>query len=86
MQKTPISTTLNKGGFPNEEGIYLAKGIWGDMQNEREIEVYYHPIKKLCCFQEDFGSGGTAIDDRYDCQVSVQNTGLVFIMKVRELF
>ena len=85
MQATPINPALSKRSFPNEEGIYLARGIWGDWQNEREIEVYYHPIKGLCCFQEDFGSEGTAIDDRYDCHVSVQNTGLIFIMKVSEL-
>ena len=86
MNETQPISGLNRNGLPTEEGIYLARGIWGDWQDEREIEVYYHPIKELCCFQEDFGSGGTAIDDRYDCHVSVQNTGLVFIMKVRELF
>jgi hypothetical protein len=69
---------------PTRTGVYLAKGIWGD--NEAgEIDVYSHWKKGLCCFSEDFGSGGTGVDDRYDCHVSVQFTGLEFIERVRNL-
>lgn len=79
------SSDFDEDGLPNRAGIYLVQGIWGDDDNDepREIDVYRHPIKGLCCFQEDFGSCGTGIDDRYDRHVSVQNTGLKFIKKVR---
>jgi hypothetical protein len=75
---------LDKYNLPTEQGVYLAKGIWGDCE-AREIDVYEHPIKGLACFSEDFGSGGTGVDDETDCHVSVQCTGLEFITKVKEL-
>jgi protein gp37 len=43
------------------------------------IDVYEYRAKGLCCFSEDFGSSGTeGVDDRHDCHVSVQFTGLEF--------
>ncbi|MBT4376589.1 hypothetical protein HOD29_04410 [archaeon] len=73
---------LDKNRLPNEEGVYLAKRIWGS-ETPREIDVYLHPIKQLSCFSEDFGSAGTGVDDKTDCHVSIQNTGLEFITKIR---
>lgn len=88
-KKTKISI-LNKIGInkkdslPTEQGIYLATGIYRDKE-PREIEVYEHPVKGLSCFAEDFGSSGTGIDDSTDSHVSVQNTGLEFITKLRDI-
>ena len=75
---------MEKGQLPENEGVYLARGIWGS-EELKEIEVYYHPIKGLSCFSEDFGSGGTGVDDETGYHVSVQNTGLEFISKVGNL-
>lgn len=71
--------------LPKEEGVYLALGVWGDDETPQEIDVYEHPVKGLCCFQEDFGSGGTGVNDETDCHISIQCTGLEFISKIREL-
>lgn len=76
---------LDKNHLPTREGVYLAKGIWGSWNEAREIDVYYHPVKGLCCFSEDFGSGGTEVDDETDCHVSVQCGGLEFVARVRDL-
>ncbi len=78
------ATGLDQGGLPTRAGIYLIKNRFGGDEPE-EIDVYYHPVKGLCCFSEDFGSGGTGVDDRYDCHVSVQNTGLEFIKRIGNL-
>jgi len=72
---------LDKKGLPTRTGVYLAQGVWQDFE-PREIDVYRHPIKGLCCFADDFGSGGTEQDDRYDCHVSVQFSGLIFLKRV----
>ena len=79
---------LDKDGLPEIEGVYSVKEIWG-FDNE-EIEVYECGVKGLCCFCYDFGSGGTGgenggVNDETDCHVSVQNTGLEFIKRVRDL-
>lgn len=74
----------SEGRVPDVEGVWLARGVRGDYE-PREIDVYMHPVKGLCCFSEDFGSGGTGVDDRYDCHVSVQMTGLEFIRRVGNL-
>ena len=80
------TTDLDKEGFPTRTGVYLAKGVWVNDDELNEIEVYRHHVKGLCCFSEDFGSSGTEeVDDRYDCHVSVQNTGLTFIRRIRSL-
>jgi hypothetical protein len=42
------------------------------------IDVYFHPVKGLSCFSEDFGSSGTGVADETDCHVSVHRTGLIF--------
>ena len=75
----------HKDALQTRQGVYLAKGIYADFGNSKEIDVYRHPIKGLCCFSEDFGSEGTGVDDRYDCHVSVQFTGLDFISRIRNL-
>ena len=75
---------INEKGLPNREGVYLAKGVWGGNE-PTEIDVYSHPIKGLSCWADDFGSRGTGVDDETDCHVSVQNTGLEFISRVRDL-
>ena len=74
---------LDRKGLPTQPGWYLVRGAWGDRENEREIEVYDHPVKELSCFAEDFGSGGTGVDDETDCHVSVQCTGLKFLQYLR---
>lgn len=80
LERSPYTN----GHIPNQEGIYLVRGVWGDLQPQ-QIEVYRHPIKGLCCFSEDFGSGGSGVNDETDCHVSVQFTGLEFLSKVGEL-
>ena len=75
---------MKEGQLPESEGVYLARGVWGN-EEPREIDVYLHQIKGLSCFSEDFGSAGTNVDDETDCHVSVQNTGLEFISKVGNL-
>ncbi len=79
-----IDNCLDSKGLPTNEGIYLVKGVWG-FEESREIDVYYHPVKGLSCFSEDFGSSGSEVDDETDCHVSVQNTGLEFISKIKDL-
>ena len=67
------------------DGLPFKSGRWKVQINNEdpfEIEVYNHPVKGICCYAEDFGSAGTGIDDRFDCHVSVQNTGLTFIEKI----
>ena len=66
------------------EGIYLIDNLFLGSE-ESEIDVYDHPVKGLCCFSEDFGSGGTGVDDRYDCHVSIQFSGLYFVRRVGDL-
>jgi hypothetical protein len=81
-----VTGTLDKSleGLPKRAGVYLAKGVYGSDEWE-EIDVYRHWKKGLCCFADDFGSSGTGVDDRYDCHVSVQFTGLVFGKRIRNL-
>jgi hypothetical protein len=80
-----VINDLDINNLPNKEGKYLAKGIWGNWNEPKEIEVYLHPIKGLCCYSEDFGSEGAGVDDRYDCHVSVQFSGLEFISRTGDL-
>lgn len=70
--------------FPAREGVYLARGIWGDLRLRR-IDVYYHPIKGFSCFVDDYGGAGNGTNDETDCHVSVQMTGLEFVRRVRDL-
>ena len=80
----PRDINLNNRDLPKKEGVYFIRNP--ALNKFCEIEVYKHPIKGLCCFSKDFGSSGTeGVDDTNDCHVSVQNTGLEFIMKVGEL-
>ena len=76
---------LDSNGLPIREGVYLIEEDgWGN--KEIEIDVYeYEPKGSFCCFSEDFGSGGTGIDDKHDCHVSVQFSGLEFVKRVRGL-
>ena len=78
-----MENRLDKDGLPEREGVYLVKGIWEN--SEGEIDVYIHPIKGLCCYADDFGSGGTGVDDRFGSHVSVPSTGLEFIRRRRNL-
>lgn len=78
------NSSLDRNNLPTSPGVYLARGVWG-IEETKEIEVYEHRVKGLCCFSEDFGSSGTGVDDDTDCHVSVQCTGLEFITKVRGL-
>lgn len=71
--------------LPTTEGVYLVRGKWGFYNELGEIDVYDHPIKRLSCFQEDFGSSGAGVNDETDCHVSVQCTGLDFIKRLRDL-
>jgi hypothetical protein len=75
---------LDKKNLPTSPGVYLAKGVVNYHQ-ANEIEVYEHPLKNLCCFSENFESAGTGVNNKTDCHVSVQCTGLEFITKLREL-
>ncbi len=75
---------MGKENLPKRAGVYLAKGIYGNDEWE-EIEVYRHPVKGLSVFADDFGSGGTGVNDKYDCHVSVQNSGLDFGKRIRNL-
>lgn len=75
---------IDENGFPNKEGIYLAKGVWGD-NNPEEIDVYHHPKKGLCCWANDYGGEGNGIDDETEGHNSVTFTGLEFISRVRNL-
>jgi hypothetical protein len=75
-------TYLDENSWPTRVGVYLVVIPDGE---EKEIDVYRHRVKGLCCFAEDFGSSGSGVDDRYDCHVSVQNTGLKFIRRLRRL-
>ena len=70
--------------LPEKEGVYLIEET-GFCSEGKEIDVYEHPIKGLCCYSEDFGSSGAGVNDKTDCHVSVQCTGLEFIKRVRDL-
>jgi len=83
MDKYNTNLQLSKEKNPKEPGVYLARGVLGEWNKPREMEVYEHPVKGLCCFQEDFGSAGTGVWDETDCHVSVQFSGLEFIKKIK---
>ena len=75
---------IAKDGFPNEEGVYLVKGIY-TKDDIGKIDVYeYEPKGGFCCYAPDFGSAGTEVNDEHDCHVSVQNTGLEFLTKLHD--
>jgi len=83
MKSKPEKRTwLDKKGLPLRAGVYLTK-VRGE--EEEEMDVYRHWKKGLCCFSEEFGSSGSGVDDRYDCHVSVQFTGLTFIRRFRNM-
>ena len=85
MSAKETTRDIDKNEFPTREGKYMARGVWAEDRDERVIDVYIHPIKGLCCFSEDFGSGGTGVDEKYDCHVSVQCSGLKFIRRIGDL-
>lgn len=76
---------LNKKGYPLEQGIYLAKGVFGS-EDPQEIDVYKNKYGTLCCWCEDFTGPGTK-NKEYDLEghVPIRKTGLEFIKRVREL-
>lgn len=75
-------TFLDENGWPMRSGVYLIVDPFNE-DKQREIDVYRHRVKGLCCFADDFGSAGTGVNDAYDCHVSVQCTGLTFIKRLR---
>ncbi len=71
--------------LPKEEGVYEV--LSGHNMVPKEIDVYEHPIKGLCCFSEDFYSGGTnGVNDSTDCHVSIIQTDLNFGKRLRDLW
>ncbi len=83
--RTISTQDLDKSGFPTREGKYLALNVWGDRENPREIDVYMHPIKGLCCWTEDYGGEGNGIDDETQGHSTVGFTGLEFISRIGNL-
>ena len=81
----PSTQDLDERNMPEKEGKYLARGIWGDYEKPREIDVYNHPIKGLCCWTEDYGGEGNGIDDETQGHTSVLFTGLKFISRIGDL-
>ncbi len=78
---------IGRDGLPTEEGVYLAKGILGEL-TPKEIDVYKHPIRGLCCYGPDFDDGTADYPSEDDCHIPVNNlktVGLEFITKVRGL-
>jgi len=76
---------MGKFKLPDCEGVYELLDDEYRRLGGQEIDVYDHPIKGICCYSEDFGSGGTGVDDETDCYVSVQFTGLPFGKRLRDL-
>lgn len=76
-------TYIDKNGLPTRAGIYLI--LIPKEIEPCEIDVYRHHVKGLCCFIHDYGGDiiNDGVDDRYDCHVSVQFTGLTFIKRLR---
>ena len=62
---------LDAEGFPTMEGVYSVTGTW-DNKEVKEVNVYYYPIKGMCCYTQDF-------------HVIVQETGLKFNSRLRDL-
>ena len=70
---------LDRNNLQTRAGVYFVEGHFLP-RGLTEMDVYSHPIKGLCCFSEDFGSSGTGVNDKTDCHVSVQCTGLKFLL------
>jgi hypothetical protein len=76
---------LDEDGLPTQPGVYLIDDPLSP-GNKKNIDVYHHPIKGLCCFSEDYGATDvSSVDSDCDCHVSVQFTGLKFIKYLRSL-
>ena len=76
---------IGEDNLPTEEGVYLAKGIWGS-EEPQKIDVYIDPINRLSVFSEDYGGEMEfGFDDSTDCHIPVKNTGLEFITKIGEI-
>ena len=77
---------IGDDGLPTREGVYRAAWFGDDGFSEKEIDVYRHPVKGLCCFCCDFGSEGTeSVDDATDCHVSVGPSSIRFKEWIRGL-
>jgi len=88
MDKRRLEKDLDEKGLPIRGGVYLVKGAFGDKERQIEIDVYKHPIKRLCCFSENFGGdcSSEGVDDETDCHVPVHTIiGLEFISRERDL-
>jgi hypothetical protein len=68
-----------KDGWPLREGVYAIEPY---VDGPSEIDVYKHPVKGLCCYADDFGSGGNGLE--FGEHVSVQFTGLKFLRRLRD--
>lgn len=76
---------LDKERLPTRSGVYLINDPLSP-GSKKEIEVYRHPAKSLCCFTGDYGAEeGAGVSDAHDCHVSVQLTGIKFIKYLRSL-
>ena len=86
MNKTFSERGLDKDGFPNEEGVYSHIEYCDGKKSEKEIDVYDHPVKGLCCYVHDYGDGAPLLDgdSEINPHIAVQATSLEFITKLRD--
>lgn len=75
---------IGPDNLPSEDGVYLISDKGGEDES-LEVDVYEHPIKGLCIFQDDIEREGSVFDDETDCHIPIQRLGIDFITKVREL-
>ena len=75
-------TFVGKDGLPEKQGSYLI--VDGQSEEAREIDVYDHPVKGLCCYVSDIscGCGGGNINNQHDDHVSVQRLSIKFIKRI----
>lgn len=75
---------IGPDNLPSEEGVYLI--LDKDIDDDPfEVDVYEHPIKGLCIYQDDIGREGQSGYDDTACHLSVQGLGIRFITKLRDL-
>jgi len=75
-----LNPDLDAKGLPIREGVYMVRGTFGINDRKwREEEVYDHPDKGLCIFNEYGG------EDDDDCHTPVQFCGLTFGNRISDL-
>tara|TARA_Y100000310_G_C20612532_1_gene778792 strand:- start:973 stop:1224 length:252 start_codon:yes stop_codon:yes gene_type:complete len=73
---------LDEEGLPTEEGVYRVER---HDEEEEEIEVYLDEIERLCCSAEELGRANAEnAEGDTIFHISVRNTGLKFIEKLRD--